>query len=64
MGEFADYTDRLDMREQLARIDNLLADTHKKQLDAQLAPWQVFTVLLGAAAGFFLAGAGFLRLLQ
>lgn len=92
MSEFSEYKDRLDMREQLARIDRALAENQKfaaeqskftaeqaklqaealklsaeadkLRKDAELAPWQVFIVLLTGAAGFFLAGAGFLRLLQ
>lgn len=99
MSEFSEYADRLNMREQLARIDRTQAEIHKfaaetqkmqfdmlkaqadmgkvqfdllktqaetakVQVDTQLAPWQVFGVMVGAAAGFFLAGAGFLRLLQ
>ena len=30
MSDLSDYTHRINMREQIARIDNLLADTQKK----------------------------------
>lgn len=62
MSDIPDYRDRLNLREQIARIDNLLADTQKKQRDYQLAPWQVAVTLLGGAAAFFVAGAAFVKL--
>ena len=34
MSEFSDYSERLNMREQLARIDQLLTETQKFQREA------------------------------
>ena len=62
VSEFSPYTDRLNLREQIARIDNLLADTQKKQREYHMQPWQVGATLLGGAAAFFAAGAAFLKL--
>jgi hypothetical protein len=46
----------LNIREQLARIDNLLIDTQKKQREFHLAPWQVFATVLGGYAAALAAG--------
>ncbi len=55
-------TDALNLREQLARIDNLLADTAKKQREYHLAPWQIAITMLGGGAAVFAAGAAFMKL--
>ena len=71
MSEFAEYKDRLDMREQLARIDKAqaeiqkyAAETRKLQIETKIMPIQALIVSMTAVGGAFLAGAGFLRLLQ
>jgi hypothetical protein len=48
---------QLDLREQIARIDNLLIDTQKKQREFHLAPWQVFATVLTIYTGALAAGA-------
>ena len=57
------FRDPLDLREQLTRIDNLLADTQKKQREYQLAPWQLVITSLGAGAAIFATRATFFKLL-
>lgn len=71
MSEFAEYRDRLDMREQLARIDKAqneiqkyAAETRRLQIEKKIVPVQALIVSMTAVGGTFLAGAGFLRLLQ
>ena len=46
----------LDLREQIARIDNLLIDSQKKQREYHLSVWQVVAAVTGGAAA--LLGAG------
>jgi hypothetical protein len=53
----------LNIREQIARIDNLLMDTQKKQREFHLSVWQVVAVMLGGAAAIFAAGAGIVKLI-
>ena len=53
----------LNIREQIARIDNLLMDTQKKQREYHLSVWQVVAVMLGGAAAIFAAGAGIVKLI-
>jgi hypothetical protein len=53
----------LNIREQIARIDNLLIDSQKKQREYHLSMWQVFAVMLGGAAAFFAAGAAIVKLI-
>ncbi len=76
MSEPAGEGDVLNMREQLARIDNLLASTQKrlrehsnieadtevKRRSYELAPWQVVATVFGGGAAFFAAGAAFVKL--
>jgi hypothetical protein len=71
-----DYTDRLNLREQIARIDNMIDDTNKKRheqeslhastqkvkLEYLVLPWQVVATVFGAGAAFFAAGAAFVKL--
>jgi hypothetical protein len=59
----ADDRDRLNLREQIARIDNLIADTQKKQREYQMQPWQVAATVFGGGAAFFAAGAAFFKLM-
>ena len=67
----------LDIREQVARIDSLLAgvdqalansaklrdESTKLRRDASLAPWTVLATGLGAGAALFAAGAAFMKLI-
>jgi hypothetical protein len=53
----------LDIREQIARIDNLLIDSQKKQREHHLSVWQVVATVFGGGAAFFAAGAAFVKLL-
>lgn len=62
MSNTADYKDRLDLREQIVRIDNLIADTQKKQREYHMQPWQVAATVFGGGAAFFAAGAAFIKL--
>ncbi len=63
MSDATNYADRLNLREQIARIDNLLADTQKKQREYHMQPRQVFATLLAGGAAFFAAGAALVKLL-
>ena len=49
-------TPTLDIREQIARIDNLIIDGQKKQREYHLSVWQVVAAITGGAAA--LLGAG------
>jgi hypothetical protein len=54
----------LNIREQIARIDNLLIDTQKKQREFHLSVWQVAAAVFAGGAAFFAAGAAFVKLLS
>ena len=62
MVDLSDYDERLNVREQIARIDNRLADTHKKQLESHLQPWQIAITVFGSGAALLAAGAALLKL--
>ncbi|WP_375381362.1 hypothetical protein [uncultured Sphingomonas sp.] len=51
-----------DIREQLARIDKLMAETGKIRQETRLAPWTIVVTALGAGAALFAAGAAFTKL--
>jgi len=53
----------LNIREQIARIDNLLIDSQKKQREFHLSVWQVVAAMLGGAAACFAAGGAIVKLL-
>jgi len=53
----------LNLQEQIARIDNLLATVAKAKVDAAWAPWQIVITTFGASAALFAAGAAFIKLL-
>ena len=53
----------LDIREKLAHIDQMLADHDRKRQEISLAPWVVWVTTLAACAGFFAAGAAFVKLI-
>ena len=53
----------LDLKEQIARIDQLLADAARKHQEVRLAPWQIVVTCLGAGAAIFAAGGGFIAIL-
>ena len=46
----------IDLREQLARIDNLMIDSQKKQRAYHLAVWQLVVSFMAAGAAIFAAG--------
>ncbi len=54
----------LNIREQIARIDNLLIASQKKQREYHLAFWQVAATLLGGAAAFFAGGVAVTMLFE
>lgn len=53
----------LSLREQIARIDKDIAQTHRLKQEHQLASWQLVITGAGAGAAFFAAGAAFVKLL-
>ena len=53
----------LDLREQLARIDQMLADHDRKRQEIKIAPWQIAITVMGAGTAVFAAGAGFFAIL-
>lgn len=55
-------SEALDLREQLARIDQLLADAARKRQEVRLAPWALALSGMTAGAALFAAGAAFSRL--
>lgn len=74
MSEFAEYQDRLDMREQLARIDRTLVENRKfaaeaQKLSAETANLRVVrfvapvALVVGAVASLIAAAPVLLRLL-
>ena len=54
--------DGLNLREQIARIDQLQADAARKKQETQLAPWQLVMTGLGAGGALFAAGAAFMKI--
>ena len=50
-----------DLRKQIARIDNLLIDSRKKQREFHLAFWQVAATLLGGATAFLAGGVAVVK---
>jgi hypothetical protein len=70
--------DQLDLREQIARIDQLLADHDRKRQEIhfahadhdrtrqeiRLAPWQLALTGMTTGAALFAAGAAFVKLLE
>ena len=58
-------SENLNLREQIAHIDQMLADIARKRQEVQLAPWQlVMTSLIGgmaAGAGLFAAALAYIR---
>jgi hypothetical protein len=63
MTDATDTTDRLDIREKLAHIDQMLADHDRKRQEIRYAPWAL--ALSGATTGaaLFAAGAAFMKVL-
>ncbi|MBS0363950.1 MAG: hypothetical protein JSR98_21465 [Proteobacteria bacterium] len=53
----------LDLQEQIARIDNLLAAAAKAKIDVAWQPWQIVITTFGASAAMFAAGATLIKLL-
>ena len=59
----------LDIREQIARIDQIQADigqklasTDRTRQEVRIAPWTIAFTGLGAGAALFAAGAAFMKL--
>ena len=52
--------DNFDLREQIAHIDQVLADERKRQ-ERQLPPWAIALFSMTAGAALFAAGAAFVR---
>lgn len=59
----SDSPPSLDLREQIVHIDQMIADTRRKQQELRLAPWQIATTMLGGAAACMAAGAALVKLL-
>jgi hypothetical protein len=53
---------KINIREKLIHIDQMLANIDRKRQEIQLAPWQIFATLITAAAAFFAAGIAFAKL--
>ena len=53
----------LDYREQIASIDQRLADAARKRQDVQYKPWKVAILGMTAGGALFAAGAAFIKLL-
>ena len=53
-----------ELREKLVHIDQALIDHDRKRQEIALAPWQVFGTLVVGAAGFFVAGAAFVKVMM
>jgi hypothetical protein len=51
-----EYRD-LDVRERLVHIDQMLADHERKRQEIRIAPWQIASTIIAAAAAIFIAGA-------
>lgn len=65
-----DQTDRLDLNEQIARIEKtqaeiqkLFAETTKIKIDTRIMPFTTLATVAGGGAAFFAAGATFIKLL-
>jgi hypothetical protein len=65
--EMTTAIDELNLREQLVRIDKMLAETERKRQEIHYAPWvlilPVAVGLLTAGAALFAAGVAFIKLL-
>jgi len=53
----------LDIREQIAHIDQMLADAARKRQEIKFAPWQLVLAGMTAGAGFMAAGAAIFAVL-
>lgn len=58
----SDDLSALNLREQLARIDQKLADRDLKLQSARFAPWQLAIGFMTAGAALFAAGAAFTKI--
>jgi hypothetical protein len=56
-------SDQLNLREQIARIDQLQADAARKRQEVQIAPWQMVIAAGGTGAALFAAGAAFMKII-
>ena len=53
----------LDIREQIARIDKMLAEKDRTRQEISIAPFALVFTGVGAGAAIFAAGAAFAKLL-
>jgi hypothetical protein len=52
----------LDVREQIAHIDQMLADAARKRQEIKFAPWQLMMTGMGTGVALFAAGAAFVKI--
>lgn len=60
----AEAIETLDLREQIAHIDQMLADAARKRQEIKLAPLALALSGMTAGAALFAAGAAFMRFLH
>ncbi len=53
---------KLDIREKLAHIDQMLADHDRKRQEIRLVLWQLVMTSMAGGAALFAAGAAFFKL--
>jgi hypothetical protein len=53
----------LDLQEQIAHIDQMLADAARKRQEIRFAPWQLAIAGMTSGAALFAAGVAFGKLL-
>jgi len=59
----AEITHDLDMREQIAHIDQMLTDAARKRQEIRLAPWQLVLTGMTTGAALFAAGVAFAKVM-
>lgn len=62
MTDITDDLPRLDIREKLAHIDQMLADHDRKRQEIKFAPWQLVLSAMTTGAALFAAGAAFVKI--
>lgn len=56
------HSSQLDEIEQFTRINQMQADTNRKQQEIKLAPWQLTLTAMGAGAALLAAGAALTKI--
>lgn len=51
------------LRERLAHIDQMMADTDRKRQEIKFAPWQLVMAGMGTGAALFAAGVAFSKMI-